>query len=247
MAAGGGSGQHETPAEGPSGARLTVREGSDHVARLRSPSIGPGPTRPRVFALARARPRRGRARGWRRVLLAPYEEGRGRTAFPRTRLPQRRGRARGAAGPDGLAPALEVRRIGWWADGAKARSRPSEPSVRRYSISAEMWSSLASHKRRPRSPAAHAASVSCRQAILAASQGLVGFAAGPYARCVRYLHAAFLFAFAVVAGLAAIGALWNLWADYQDSPTSTYLLIGLPSLALSVAAVAAGVLVLRRR
>jgi hypothetical protein len=64
---------------------------------------------------------------------------------------------------------------------------------------------------------------------------------------VRYLHAAFLFAFAVVAGLAAIGALWNLWADYQDSPTSTYLLIGLPSLALSVAAVAAGVLVLRRR
>jgi hypothetical protein len=59
-------------------------------ARLRSPSIGPGPTRPRVFALARARPRRGRARGWRRVLLAPGEEGRGAHPVPSDAPPSTR-------------------------------------------------------------------------------------------------------------------------------------------------------------
>jgi hypothetical protein len=50
----------------------------------------------------------------------------------------------------------------------------------------------------------------------------------------------------VFAGLVAYGALSNLWADYQDSSTSTYLLIGLPALAACVAALVGAVHVLRR-
>ncbi len=64
---------------------------------------------------------------------------------------------------------------------------------------------------------------------------------------IRFLLAAFLFTVAVVTGLVAYGALQNLWADYQDSPTSTYLLIGLPLLAFSVAALVSAVAVLVRR
>jgi hypothetical protein len=46
---------------------------------------------------------------------------------------------------------------------------------------------------------------------------------------------------AVVAGMLAWGALDNLFRDYQDSAGSTYLLIGLPSLAVSAAALYAAV------
>jgi hypothetical protein len=64
---------------------------------------------------------------------------------------------------------------------------------------------------------------------------------------MRFLLAAFLIAVAAATGLVAFGALQNLWADYQDSPTSTYLLIGLPLLALSLAALVSAVTVLVRR
>ena len=39
--------------------------------------------------------------------------------------------------------------------------------------------------------------------------------------------------------MLAFGALSNLWADYRDSPMSTYLLIGLPALVGSLAALLA--------
>jgi hypothetical protein len=48
------------------------------------------------------------------------------------------------------------------------------------------------------------------------------------------------------AGLAAYGALSNLWADYQDSATSTYLRFGLPWLALCLAALVSAVQLVRR-
>jgi uncharacterized membrane protein YjjB (DUF3815 family) len=61
------------------------------------------------------------------------------------------------------------------------------------------------------------------------------------------VRAGFLLLFAAFAGATAWGALSNLWADYQDSPTSTYLLIGLPALALCLAALLAAAASLRRR
>ena len=64
---------------------------------------------------------------------------------------------------------------------------------------------------------------------------------------MRILLAGFLIAVAAAAALVAYGALQNLWAEYQDSPTSTYLLIGLPALAFSVAALVSAVTVLVRR
>ena len=60
----------------------------------------------------------------------------------------------------------------------------------------------------------------------------------------RVLAALFLVAVAVVCAFVAWGALSNLWADYQDSPTSTYLLIGLPLLAFSLAALVSAIAVL---
>jgi hypothetical protein len=62
----------------------------------------------------------------------------------------------------------------------------------------------------------------------------------------RVLVAIALIVVGAVAALIAWGALSNLWADYQDSPTSTYLLIGLPSLAFSVAALISAITVLLR-
>jgi hypothetical protein len=67
------------------------------------------------------------------------------------------------------------------------------------------------------------------------------------ARATRLVVAAALLALAVAAGVFAWGVLSNLWADYQDSATSTYLLFGLPLLALSVAALVGAVTLLRRR
>ena len=66
------------------------------------------------------------------------------------------------------------------------------------------------------------------------------------ARVARVLVALSLCAVALWAGLAAWGVLQNLWADYQDSTTSTYLLFGLPLLALSLAALVSAIAVLRK-
>ncbi len=64
---------------------------------------------------------------------------------------------------------------------------------------------------------------------------------------MRIVLAIGLVVLGVLSGLAAYGALHNLWADYQDSPTSTYLLIGLPALALCITALVGAVLLARRR
>jgi hypothetical protein len=53
---------------------------------------------------------------------------------------------------------------------------------------------------------------------------------------MRLVAAAFLVVVALVAGAFAWGALQNLFASYKDSPIATYLLIGLPWLALCLAA-----------
>jgi uncharacterized protein (TIGR03382 family) len=63
---------------------------------------------------------------------------------------------------------------------------------------------------------------------------------------VRLVASKALLALAVVAGLLAVGALRNLWSDYRDSPASTHLVIGVPSLAVCAAALL-GVWLLRRR
>jgi len=63
---------------------------------------------------------------------------------------------------------------------------------------------------------------------------------------MRLLASTLLIAIAALAGAMAWGALSNLWADYQDSPTSTYLLLGLPALAVCLAAVGATVRLWRK-
>ena len=62
---------------------------------------------------------------------------------------------------------------------------------------------------------------------------------------MRIVLAIALLLVGVVSGMLAYGALSNLWADYQDSPTSTYLLIGLPALALSAATLVSAALLVR--
>jgi hypothetical protein len=57
----------------------------------------------------------------------------------------------------------------------------------------------------------------------------------------------YLLLFASVAALLAVGALSNLWSGYQDSPTSTYLAIGVPALVAAVVAVIAAVRIWRDR
>lgn len=63
----------------------------------------------------------------------------------------------------------------------------------------------------------------------------------------RALAVAFLLVVAAVSGALAFGALSNLWADYQDSPASTYLLYGLPAAVLCAATLWAAVRVARHR
>ena len=58
---------------------------------------------------------------------------------------------------------------------------------------------------------------------------------------MRVVACGLLVVVAVVAGMLAWGALDNLFRDYQDSAPSTYLLIGLPALAISAAALYAAV------
>jgi hypothetical protein len=54
----------------------------------------------------------------------------------------------------------------------------------------------------------------------------------------RTITATLLGAFAVASGLVGLGDLSSLWADYQDSPDSFYVLSGVPLAAAAVAAVA---------
>jgi hypothetical protein len=63
----------------------------------------------------------------------------------------------------------------------------------------------------------------------------------------RIAAVVYLIVFASVAALLALGALSNLWSDYQDSPTSTYLGIGVPALVAAVVAVIAAVRIWRDR
>jgi hypothetical protein len=63
---------------------------------------------------------------------------------------------------------------------------------------------------------------------------------------VKYLLATLLFLIAAASAVISLGPLHNLWADYRDSPVGTYLVLGLPFLALAIAAAVAGVRVLRR-
>jgi len=63
---------------------------------------------------------------------------------------------------------------------------------------------------------------------------------------VRVALALVLVAVAVPFALTGYGVLQNVWADYQDSSTSDYLLIGLPLVAILVACVGGAMAILRR-
>ena len=63
---------------------------------------------------------------------------------------------------------------------------------------------------------------------------------------MRVALAVMLAAVGILAGWLAYGVLQNLWADYKDSPTSTYLLFGLPLLALCIAALTSAAILIRR-
>ena len=52
---------------------------------------------------------------------------------------------------------------------------------------------------------------------------------------MKLLASVLLIAVAVIAGMFAWGALQNLFSSYKDSPVATYLIIGLPALAVCVA------------
>lgn len=64
---------------------------------------------------------------------------------------------------------------------------------------------------------------------------------------MRKVLAALLFAVAGALILLSYGALENLWAEYQDSPDSTYIEVAAIELALAAVAIAGGFLALRHR
>jgi hypothetical protein len=64
---------------------------------------------------------------------------------------------------------------------------------------------------------------------------------------MRWIVLVFLLVVSVGAVAVAWGALSNLWADYQDSPAATYLLVGLPALTLCLAALMAAASIWRQR
>jgi hypothetical protein len=64
---------------------------------------------------------------------------------------------------------------------------------------------------------------------------------------MRWIVLVFLLVVGAGAGAVAWGALSNLWADYQDSPSSTYLMVGLPALTLCLAALLAAASIWRQR
>lgn len=64
---------------------------------------------------------------------------------------------------------------------------------------------------------------------------------------MRRVLAAVLFALAGALILLAFLALENLWADYQDSPDSTYIEVAALELGLAALAGGGGFLALRRR
>jgi len=63
---------------------------------------------------------------------------------------------------------------------------------------------------------------------------------------MRFVWSAALAVVAVFAGLLAWGSLENLWSDYKDSETSTYLLIGVPALLVAIGALYGAVQIARR-
>jgi hypothetical protein len=63
---------------------------------------------------------------------------------------------------------------------------------------------------------------------------------------VKIALAVVLAAVGILAGLLGFSILQNLWADYQDSPTSTYLLFGLPPLVLGLGALYGAATLIRR-
>lgn len=63
---------------------------------------------------------------------------------------------------------------------------------------------------------------------------------------MRTVLAGVLMVAAVGAGLASYGALSNLWAEYQDSSTGTYLMVGLPWLAVALGFAVAAIGILRK-
>jgi hypothetical protein len=64
---------------------------------------------------------------------------------------------------------------------------------------------------------------------------------------LRFFVVVYLIAVAGVAGMVSYGALSNLWADHRDSETGTYLALGLPALAVCVAALFGAALIWRDR
>jgi hypothetical protein len=64
---------------------------------------------------------------------------------------------------------------------------------------------------------------------------------------LRALALVILAVVGVASALMAYGALRNLWADYQDSTTWTYLSIGLPLVALALWCGRAGLRIYRDR
>lgn len=64
---------------------------------------------------------------------------------------------------------------------------------------------------------------------------------------MRKVLAAVLFAVAGALILLSYAALENLWADYQDSPDSTYIEVAAIELGLAAVAIAGGVVALRGR
>ena len=64
---------------------------------------------------------------------------------------------------------------------------------------------------------------------------------------MRKVLAAVLFAVAGALILLSYTALENLWADYQDSPDSTYIEVAAIELGLAAVAIAGGVVALRGR
>lgn len=64
---------------------------------------------------------------------------------------------------------------------------------------------------------------------------------------MRVIAAMTLFLLSGACAFVSLGPLHNLWSDYQDSATITYLVLGLPPLALGIAFFAVAVRLLLRR
>jgi hypothetical protein len=63
---------------------------------------------------------------------------------------------------------------------------------------------------------------------------------------VRLGLALLLFVTAIPFAYSGGAIIANLWADYKDSPDSTYIMFGAPLLAVALACVVGGLFMLRR-